>query len=83
VGGGVGPFRFRTPMSSESSAARAYRLGVANQVLLLVGPVAATSALGDHNSAVERTDIRSAGAAVSRVALGGFPAFVLAFIAQG
>jgi hypothetical protein len=58
-------------MSSESSAARAYRLGVANQVLLLVGPVAATSALGDRNSAVERTDIRSAGAAVSRVALGG------------
>ena len=44
---------------------------VANQVLLLVGPVAATSALGDRNPDVERTDTRSTSAAMSRVALGG------------
>jgi hypothetical protein len=44
-------------------------------VFLLVGPVAATSALGDRNPGVERTDTRSTSVAMSRVALGGILRF--------
>jgi hypothetical protein len=44
-------------MSSELSARRAYLLGrCGSGVVLLVGPVAATSAPGDRNPDVEQTD---------------------------
>jgi hypothetical protein len=59
-------------MSNELRAGRAYRRrGCGSGVYLLVGPVAATPALGDRNPDFERGDTRSLCAAISRVALGG------------
>src|ERR1035438_6156643 len=69
--------RFQIPMSNDFDCETRLPFGRCESGVLLVGLVAATSALGDRSPEVERTDTRSTSAAMSRVALGGILRFRL------